>query len=71
RTHAGVAGRSAQPRARPPPASETGPVAPHRCPECGKGFAHRAALSKHRKTHGGERPHRCGDCGKSFSRGSN
>ncbi|KAJ7317185.1 hypothetical protein JRQ81_003347 [Phrynocephalus forsythii] len=43
----------------------------HNCPDCGKYFGHRTALSKHRKTHSGERPYPCSACGKRFSRSSN
>ncbi|NXS38811.1 ZN771 protein, partial [Pomatostomus ruficeps] len=44
---------------------------PHGCAECGKKFARTAALSKHRRLHGGEKPHECPECGKKFGVRSN
>lgn len=41
------------------------------CPECGKGFNKTSHLTKHQRTHTGERPYQCPVCGKGFSDRSN
>ncbi|NXS09825.1 ZIK1 protein, partial [Neodrepanis coruscans] len=69
--HTGPGGVAGGGSPGPPRPRVTPEMAAHCCGECGKSFAQRSALAKHRKTHTGERPHRCGECGKSFSRGSN
>ncbi|KAG8506482.1 Zinc finger protein 500 [Galemys pyrenaicus] len=48
-----------------------GAAKPYTCPECGKGFGKSSHLTKHRRTHTGERPYRCQACGKGFSDRSN
>ena len=40
----------------------------HVCPECGKIFAHRSAMIRHRHLHTGEKTFNCAECNKSFSR---
>ena len=39
----------------------------HRCETCNKGFASRNDLTKHVRTHTGERPYKCADCGAAFN----
>ncbi|XP_060095010.1 zinc finger protein 16-like isoform X2 [Heteronotia binoei] len=36
------------------------------CPNCGERFMSNSGLSKHKKSHKGEKPHQCRKCGKSF-----
>ncbi|XP_057354379.1 zinc finger protein 169 isoform X2 [Manis pentadactyla] len=38
----------------------------HVCPECGRGFCQRSDLTKHQRTHSGEKPYSCGECGQGF-----
>ncbi|XP_008247848.3 zinc finger protein 500 isoform X2 [Oryctolagus cuniculus] len=48
-----------------------GPDKPFVCPECGKAFGKTSHLTKHQRTHTGERPYKCLVCGKGFSDRSN
>lgn len=50
-----------------PAAAITGGEEAHRCDMCGKTFAVPARLTRHYRTHTGERPFVCEVCGKSFS----
>jgi transcription elongation factor Elf1 len=37
------------------------------CPTCGRGFSSKGGLTKHRRTHSGEKPFACDDCGRRFA----
>ncbi|XP_037363985.1 zinc finger protein 500 [Talpa occidentalis] len=69
-----VRGRGQDPIRPQRPGARGGPqgaAKPYACPECGKGFGKSSHLTKHRRTHTGERPYRCQACGKGFSDRSN
>ncbi|XP_068112622.1 zinc finger protein 436-like [Hyperolius riggenbachi] len=44
----------------------SGDVNSHQCPECGKWFAWKSELVRHRMQHSTERPYVCAECGKCF-----
>ncbi|XP_069095205.1 zinc finger protein 282-like isoform X2 [Pleurodeles waltl] len=41
---------------------------PYACPECEKMFKTNQDLTRHQRTHSGERPYHCTECGKRFAR---
>ncbi|XP_061435163.1 zinc finger protein 721-like [Lethenteron reissneri] len=69
----GVSPTGAEGREAPGPGSESGGGGgggAHVCTECGQGFRWLSYLTRHRRTHTGDRPHACAECGKGFSQPS-
>ncbi|VCX31516.1 unnamed protein product, partial [Gulo gulo] len=42
----------------------------HVCPDCGRSFCQKSDLTKHQRTHSGEKPYSCRECGRGFGRKS-
>ncbi|GIZ01555.1 hypothetical protein CEXT_182031 [Caerostris extrusa] len=40
---------------------------PYKCKFCDKAYVHSSSLSKHVRTHSGDKPHQCAECGKCFA----